>query len=255
MTHPEGPVVLDPYTLPSDDNVNPYAFCVDLDGQWFLQKGKMIAYYGQVDFHAIGHGPLDHLVAANFHSPLHAAAWVVAQGRGKMLLADRSYDINSYDLDDGNLTIRSGNLLAFQPGLALKQSIIPGFLTLIGTGDSINAAGITIISNTTSAGIYLNGSADVAIPIRMYAPEDIGGASKCPFEIDWPHGQLKGYGAGMDDFQAIELTMQRIGLEIYNSPYHESGRLWFTQPGRGYGFPVPRTMRDELIGDDWVLHR
>ena len=41
MTHPEGPVVHDPYTLPADDNVNPYAFCVDLDGQWFLQKGSL----------------------------------------------------------------------------------------------------------------------------------------------------------------------------------------------------------------------
>ena len=42
-----GPVVYDPYTLPSDDNVNPYAFSVELDGQWFLQKGKMIACAGQ----------------------------------------------------------------------------------------------------------------------------------------------------------------------------------------------------------------
>ena len=25
-------------------------------GQWFLQKGKMIAYYGQIDFNGIGHG-------------------------------------------------------------------------------------------------------------------------------------------------------------------------------------------------------
>ncbi|MFB6556874.1 AIM24 family protein, partial [Streptomyces sp. NPDC056405] len=38
-----GPVIHDVHTLPVDDNVNPYAFSVDLDGQWFLQKGKMIA--------------------------------------------------------------------------------------------------------------------------------------------------------------------------------------------------------------------
>ena len=168
MNHGEGPVVHDPYTLPSDDNVNPYAFCVDLDGQWFLQKGKMIAYYGQIDFHGIGHGPLDHLVAANFHSPLHAAAWVVAQGRGKMLLADRAYDINSYDLEDGNLTIRSGNLLAFQPGLALKQSIIPGFLTLIGTGKFVAA------SNGAGA---LRGAAD---PGRPAGPRRLGRLPQSP---------------------------------------------------------------------------
>ena len=53
---------------------------------------------------------------------------MVAQGQGKMLLADRAFDVNSYDLEEGNLTIRSGNLLAFEPTLSLKQSIIPGFL-------------------------------------------------------------------------------------------------------------------------------
>jgi uncharacterized protein (AIM24 family) len=136
-----GPTVYDPMTLPSDDNVNNYTFCVELKGsQWFLQKGKMIAYYGQMDFNGIGHGRLDGLVRTSFHSPLHASDWVVAQGSGKMLLADRAFDVNSYDLEDGNLTIRSGNLLAFQPSLALKQSIVPGFLTLIGTGKFVAAS-------------------------------------------------------------------------------------------------------------------
>ncbi|MER6911754.1 AIM24 family protein [Streptomyces sp. NPDC000594] len=130
-----GPVAYDPMTLPSDDNVNPYTFCVELKGdRWFLQKGKMIAYYGRIEFNGIGHGRFESLLRTSFHSPLHAGDWVVAEGSGKMLLADRAFDVNSYDLDEGNLTIRSGNLLAYQPSLALKQSIVPGFLTLIGTG-------------------------------------------------------------------------------------------------------------------------
>lgn len=136
-----GPVIHDPTTLPSDDNVNPYTFCVELKGsQWFLQKGKMIAYYGRIEFNGIGHGRLDRLVRTSFHSPLHASDWVVAEGSGKMLLADRAFDVNSYDLDEGNLTIRSGNLLAYQPTLALKQSIVPGFVTLIGTGKFVAAS-------------------------------------------------------------------------------------------------------------------
>jgi uncharacterized protein (AIM24 family) len=171
-------VVFDPYSLPDDDNVNPYAFSVALDGQWFLQKGKMIAYYGQVDFHAIGHGPLDRLVAANFHSPLHAADWVVAQGRGKMLLADRSYDVNSYDLDEGNLTIRSGNLLAFQPGLALKQSIIPGFLTLIGTGKFVAAS---------------NGAVHFVEPPIRVDPQALVGWADCPSPCHhYDHAYMRG---------------------------------------------------------------
>jgi hypothetical protein len=177
------PVVYDPYTLPSDDNVNPYTFSVELDGQWFLQKGKMIAYYGRIDFFGIGHGPLDRLIAANFHSPLHASDWVVAQGRGKMLLADRSYDINSYDLDDGNLTIRSGNLLAFQPGLALKQSIIPGFLTLIGTGKFVAAS---------------NGAVHFVEPPVRVDPQALVGWADCPSPCHhYDHGYMRGVLGGI----------------------------------------------------------
>jgi uncharacterized protein (AIM24 family) len=127
--------VLSPATLPATDNVNPYAFCVDLRGDWFMHKGKMIAYYGQIRFAALtSMDSLGAMVAAQFSSPLYARDWVVANGQGKLLLGDRGYDINAYDLDDGNLTIRAANLLAFEAGLALKQSIVPGFLTLIGTG-------------------------------------------------------------------------------------------------------------------------
>jgi uncharacterized protein (AIM24 family) len=175
--------VYDPYTLPSDDNVNPYAFSVDLNGQWFLQKGKMIAYYGQISFHAIGHGALDRLVAANFHSPLHASDWVVAEGQGKMLLADRAYDVNSYDLEDGNLTIRSGNLLAFQPGLSLKQSIIPGFLTLIGTGKFVAAS---------------NGAVHFVEPPVRVDPQALVGWADCPSPCHhYDHGYMRGVLGGV----------------------------------------------------------
>lgn len=179
----DGPVILDAASLPSDGNVNPYAFCVDLDGEWFLQKGKMIAYYGRIAFHGIGHGPLDRLVAASFHSPLHAADWVVAQGRGRMLLADRAYDVNSYDLDDGNLTIRSGNLLAFQPGLSLKQSIVPGFLTLIGTGRFVAAS---------------NGAVVFAAPPIRVDPQALVGWADCPAPCHhYDHAYLRGVLGGV----------------------------------------------------------
>ncbi|MFD0853004.1 AIM24 family protein, partial [Actinomadura adrarensis] len=140
MTVPTQTPTFNAMTLPSNDNVNSYAFSVDLNGQWFAQKGKMIAYYGQIRFEALSAGPLDSLIAANFHSPLYAHDWIVANGQGKLVLADRGFDVNSFDLEQGNLTIRAGNLLAFEPGLELKQSIIPGFLTLIGTGRFVAAS-------------------------------------------------------------------------------------------------------------------
>ncbi|MFF0382245.1 AIM24 family protein [Streptomyces sp. NPDC004286] len=179
-----GPVVFDPVTLPADDNVNPYTFCVELKGsQWFLQKGKMIAYYGSIDFNGIGHGRLDRLVRTSFHSPLHASDWVVAEGSGKMLLADRAFDVNSYDLDQGNLTVRAGNLIAFQPSLALKQSIVPGFLTLIGTGKFVAASNGPVVF--------------MEPPIRV-DPQALVGWADCPSPCHhYDHSYLTGVMGGL----------------------------------------------------------
>ncbi len=127
-------VTLNPQTLPVNDNVNPYAFCVDLNGNYFVQKGKMIAYYGQIKYEALSMGGLSQLVAGHFSSPLYHQDWTVATGQGKLILGDRGFDINSFDLDNGNLTVRASSLLGFEATLQLKQSIVPGFLTLIGTG-------------------------------------------------------------------------------------------------------------------------
>ena len=122
-------------TLPENDNVNPYAFSVALNGSWFISKGAMIAYYGRISFEAIAaFASREAWVAAQFSSPIYVQDWVVANGQGKLVLADRGFDVNSYDIDAGNLTIKATNLLAFDAGLELKQSIVPGFVTLIGTG-------------------------------------------------------------------------------------------------------------------------
>jgi uncharacterized protein (AIM24 family) len=167
-----------PSTLPANDNVNPYAFSVDLNGRWFTQKGKMIAYYGQIRFQALSAGPLDLLVAESFHSPLYAHDWIVAEGRGKLLLADRGFDVNSFDLDDGNLTIRAANLLAFEPGLQLKQSIIPGFLTLIGTGRFVAAS---------------NGPVHFVEPPIRVDPQALLGWADCPSPSHhYDHGYMRG---------------------------------------------------------------
>ncbi|MET8624970.1 AIM24 family protein [Kitasatospora sp. NPDC004669] len=178
----EGPVVYDAYTLPANDNVNPYAFAVDLNGSYFLQKGKMVAYYGDITFRGVGAGMIDRALGQHFNSPLHATDWVVAQGTGKLLLADRAFDLNSYDLDDGNLTVRSGNLLAFDPTLRLKQSIIPGFLTLIGTGRFVAAS---------------NGPVHFVEPPIRVDPQALVGWADCPapchhYDHEYLHGVVGG---------------------------------------------------------------
>ncbi|MFR9750385.1 AIM24 family protein [Nocardia sp. 004] len=163
--------ILDPTNLSASDNIpeNSYAYCIDLDRPWFMRKGAMIAYYGDMRFQTLTHGlqgDLLQMVAQQFSAPLFTGDYVVAEGHGKLIIGDRGYDINSYDLEDnGNLTIRAANLLAFEPGLSLNQSIVPGFLTLIGTG--------TFLASS-------NGPVIFAEPPLRVDPESLVGWADCP---------------------------------------------------------------------------
>ncbi len=125
---------LNPSNLPKNDNINRYAFCVEVNGEMFIQKGKMIAYYGQLRFETLGAGPLDVLVQHAFNAPLFARDFVIVTGRGQLILGDRGNDVNSYDLEQGNLTVKSDHVLGFEPSLRCQQCIIPNYLTLLGTG-------------------------------------------------------------------------------------------------------------------------
>lgn len=178
--------ILNPMTLTESDNIpgNSYAFCIDLNGTpWFMRKGAMIAYYGQMRFQALTHGlqgSLMHMVSHQFSAPLYTGDYMVAEGQGKLIIGDRGYDINSYDLDEGNLTVRAANLLAFEPALALKQSIVPGFLTLIGTGKFLASS---------------NGPVIFAEPPLRVDPESLVGWADCPspshhYDQNWINGFL-----------------------------------------------------------------
>ena len=178
--------ILNPMTLPQNDNVNPYAFCVDLAQPWFMRKGSMIAYYGNANFEALAVTSMSALVAQRFSSPLYAQDWIVASGQGKVVLGDRGFDINSYDLDDGNLTIRAANLLGFETGLDLKQSIVPGFLTLIGTGKFLASS---------------NGPVIFVEPPMRVDPEALLGWADCPspsvhHDAQWMTQNIRGMISG-----------------------------------------------------------
>jgi hypothetical protein len=96
-----------------------------------------------------------------------------------------------------------------------------------------------------------DGSKDVSIPIHIFAPkEEKVRAWSCHYEIDWPEGKEAREAWGSDAIQAILLALQAIGSDIYTSTYHKSGNLFYEVPGRGYGFPVPVSLRQLLVGDD-----
>jgi hypothetical protein len=91
---------------------------------------------------------------------------------------------------------------------------------------------------------------DIDIPIQIHAPEKADDHWICRFEINWPGERLERHGAGIDAVQALLIAMQMIGAHIYSSEEHESGGLSWLESGRGYGFPVAKTIRDSLVGDD-----
>ena len=181
------PAPLNPMTLPDNDNIpgNHYAYCVKLDGQLFMQTGRMIAYYPAprsqgIRFEPLTTASISGMVASRFSAPLYTRDWVVATGAGHLILGDRGYDINSYDLDEGNLTLRAANLLAYDATLELKQSIVPGFLTLIGTGKFLaSSSGPVIFAEP---------------PIRV-DPDALVGWADCPspshhYDANWMQGFL-----------------------------------------------------------------
>jgi hypothetical protein len=88
------------------------------------------------------------------------------------------------------------------------------------------------------------------IPVRIFAPVQCDHCWECYFEIGWPHGLQRKYAAGEDAVQALECALRLVGTLLYTSDLHETGRLVWLQPGGGYGFPVPGTIRDLLVGDD-----
>jgi hypothetical protein len=92
---------------------------------------------------------------------------------------------------------------------------------------------------------------DVAVAINIFAPERRDqDAWSCRYEIGWPEGTRSFAGWGADAVQALVLTLGMIGAEIYSSGYHKAGLLYWNEPGGGYGFPVPPTIRDLLVGED-----
>ena len=98
---------------------------------------------------------------------------------------------------------------------------------------------------------FRNGNENLNVAVRIFAPEqEKPRAWSCAYEIDWPDGTRKFVAHGVDAVQAIELALTMIGSEIYTSGYHQSKSLMWEKPGQGYGFPVPISLRDRLVGDD-----
>ncbi|MGO4573711.1 DUF6968 family protein [Microvirga sp. 2TAF3] len=54
----------------------------------------------------------------------------------------------------------------------------------------------------------------IRIPICLYAPEDTGQDWRCRFTIGWPDGIQESAAYGLDQMQALILTLQTIGAHL-----------------------------------------
>lgn len=92
------------------------------------------------------------------------------------------------------------------------------------------------------------GEQDVTITIDD--PVGAGTIWSCQYQITWPAAPRRYTAHGVDALQAVHLAQQMVGAELYSSDFHARGQLQWQKPGDGYGFPVPRNIRDLLIGAD-----
>jgi hypothetical protein len=91
----------------------------------------------------------------------------------------------------------------------------------------------------------------IDVPIEIFLPEQVsGGMWRCRYAVQWPDATWSHAAQGVDGVQALSLALEMIGAVLYASDYHKSGNLYFEVPGKGYGFPVAKSLRDLLVGDD-----
>jgi hypothetical protein len=91
-----------------------------------------------------------------------------------------------------------------------------------------------------------------AIEILIHQPVKDGTVWKCRHEVDWPEGRVIRDAVGQNALQALMIALNLIGADIYTSTYHREGRLRVSEKERGYGFPVPSSLRDLLVGYDAI---
>ena len=93
------------------------------------------------------------------------------------------------------------------------------------------------------------------VQTRLYQPEKDGPSWVCRYEIDWPSDSWpaqtrRSRAGGADSMHALQLAMQKLGLDLHSTSYHPDGRMWWQEGLVGYGFALRRDARDLMRGED-----
>ena len=98
--------------------------------------------------------------------------------------------------------------------------------------------------------LHLTDTPDISIPVRVHSPIPAKIDWSCHVEIGWPDKSWSRDVSGIDAIDALELALRMVGTELYRGEWHANNQLVWLGQGEGYGFPVPRTISDQLVGQD-----
>lgn len=167
-----------PQSLPSDDNLNPYAYSVEVRGEMIIRKGKMIAYYGRLQFESLASGTISGMLLDALNAPNTLQDFVRVTGHGKLILGDNGNNIASYNVENATFTIRSPHILAFSPTLRCQASTVDGFMTLLGTGQ--------LLASSNGPAVFLEP------PCRCDPDSVLGWADMPSPSYRYDHGYVRG---------------------------------------------------------------
>jgi hypothetical protein len=61
--------------------------------------------------------------------------------------------------------------------------------------------------------------------IRIYEPQPDQADWRCEYEISWPSKQRRSYAMGVDSFQALQLAMFKVAIDVGVSDEFKAGRV------------------------------
>ncbi|MGV3491638.1 MAG: DUF6968 family protein [Devosia sp.] len=107
---------------------------------------------------------------------------------------------------------------------------------------------------TRSLTVRTKAGLEALVALRLYLPVAVGNEWDCRYEIDWPEDgwparTIKSHAVGSDALHAIQLAMQKLGVELHMTSYHRDGTMRW-EHWDGYGIALPKEGRDLMRGDD-----
>lgn len=83
---------------------------------------------------------------------------------------------------------------------------------------------------------------DAGVFVKIGRPAEFpdGGGYHCPYQVLGLGNEGVKRAGGVDELQAVVLTLKKIAIELYTSAEYRCGRLYWLEKGNmDLGFPIP----------------